>query len=285
MQVESHRAGIDDVDACFVRSRRVDNGRTQGIAQQIINTAGAVKLNTRHAPELRRATQLVCQVELLAVIVDLVRGVLAQFRIEGGRVGRVVDLRSAGVVLECEPVPVQIAPTVHPRCGRSIGRLARRVGHARGLTDACVSTVVSREAGHGEPAERLAVTTGLECRAGFVVDLEVADVAVAAEDLDRGRGVDFADGIVNVTEGAGCGLLFCCVMADHEEKIDGSWRRVDDIPEPCFIDHGRGGNDLGDIRVAGEVEDDTKGKNTKAVFSGEVPVLVAQVSELIGGGV
>lgn len=90
---------------------------------------------------------------------------------------------------------------------------------------------------------------------------------------------------MNVAKGAGCFLLLCCVVTDHKEKVDRTWGRVDDILEPCFVDHGGGRDDLGDISVAGEVKDNTKGKNTDAVLSGKVSVLVSQVGVLIGGGV
>lgn len=142
------------------------------------------------------------------------------------------------MVLKGEPVPVHVAPAVRPGRGRAVGRFARRVGYPRGSACACVSAVVGREAGHGEPPQRLTVAAGFERRAGFVIDLEVADVAVAAEDLDRGGGVHVADGVVDVAKGAGGFLLLGGVVADQEEEVDGSGGRVDDVSEPCLVDHG-----------------------------------------------
>lgn len=173
------------------------------MAKEGVDAAGAVELGTRLAPGLRGAPQLRGEVQLLSKVVDLGRGVGTRSNVKGSRVGGEVGLGPRGVVLKREPVPVHVPARIGPRRGRGVGRLAGRGGHALGLAGACVGAIVGTEAGHGQPAERLAVPAALEGRAGLVVHLKVADVAVSAKDLDRGGRVHFADGVVDVAKGAG----------------------------------------------------------------------------------
>lgn len=296
MQVESDRAGVNDVDPRLVLSRLVHHCLAQRPAQEVVDAAGAVEHGARLAPELRRTAQLCGEVQLLPELVDLVGGVGPRGDVKGGRVrggggggGGEVGLRPGGVVLKRQPVPVQVPARVGPRRGRGVGRLAGWGGHALGGQCGCAgareAAVVGAEAGHGQPAERLAVQAALEGRAGLVVHLEVADVAVSAKDLDRGGRVHLADGAVDVAKGAGGGLLEGGVVADEQEQVDGAWGVGEEGLEPGLVNHGRGGDDFGDVGVTLEVEEDAKGQDAESVLGGQVLVLVAEILILIGRGV
>lgn len=279
VEVEADGAGVDDGHPRPVRPRLVYHDGAQRLRQQVVDAPGAVELDARHAPELRRATQPRREVELLPEVVDLRRRLRPRRDVERARVRRVVGLRPGRVVLERQPVPVQVTPGVPPRRrrGGAVGGRAARAGddvRRRRVGGAGPAAVVRGEAGHGEPAQGLAVAAALEGGGGLVVDLEVADVAVPAEDLDRRGRVRGADRVVHEAEGAGGRLPQHGVVPDEQEEVDGAGGRRDDGLEPGLVDHRGRRDDLGDVRVALEVEEDAEGEDAEAVVGGEVPVLV-----------
>ena len=199
------------------------------------------------------------------------------------------------MVGEREPVPIDVAARVDElgegACGRGHagggggagnfdGRLGG-VGHTAGVGDAGVGAGV--DAAHGEPAEGLAVAARLEAGGALVQDGEVADVGVAAEELNGGAGVLGADGVEDGGEGAAAGGGAGGVVAEDEEEVDGLGGGGDGAEEPGLLHEGFGLDDLGDVRVAGEVVQDAEGHNAQAVRGREVAGLLPDVLELARG--
>lgn len=256
---------------------------------------GAVKGSAVHAPGVRGAAVDLAEAELLADIGDLAGHAAAGVVVIAG--GLLV-----GVVDEGVAVPVEVAAGVDKRRLRAVLGGAGRVGDAVGVLDTLVAAVGAVEAGHGDPAEGLAVAAGLDADGAVVVDGEVADVAVAAEHGDGLCGVDLADGVPDGLEGATLVLGADGVVAEEDKHVDGLLG-VEGVGEPLLLDHVGGFDDLGGIGVAcaavlefiqsfqagaihtGEVKENTKGHDADALVGGEVAILGADELELVGLGV
>lgn len=190
VQVESDTARVDDVHPRLISPRGVDDDGAESLAEQAVDAAGAVELGARHAV-IPRCTPLVRLSWLRKDVMSAVVFSPADVS-KSNRAGEAVEF-----VWDPEAwySKVSLFQSRYLRAydhGDIVLFAALRVTgvrHAFRCWDTGVSAVVGAEAGHGQPPQRLAVPAGLERRAGLVVDDKVADVAVAAEDLDGGRGV------------------------------------------------------------------------------------------------
>ena len=196
VQVETDSTSVTDDHAGLVGALLVDdNGLDSRLDDSGEDVLGVVKGNTGHAVRLGCAAIHLAEVELLAKLADLVGDTKTRAVVE-------LLLGGPGVVDESLAVPVQVA-TGKDEGGLGVfGGLAGRVGHAVGVLDTVVLAVGGVEAGHGDPAEGLAVAAGLDTDGGLVVDDEVADVAVATKDLNGGLGVLGTDGVPDKLESA-----------------------------------------------------------------------------------
>ena len=139
---------------------------------------------------------------------------------------------------------------------------------------------VSWQARHREPAERFAIPSRLEACRDLIVDDEIAYMRMTAEDLNGYIRAHSADGIMNDAECRAGDSGARRVVAQHHKEVN-RLVVVDGVFEPLLVDRSVGGDDPGNVRVAGEVIQKAEAHDTETVLRGEVAILLADVLELV----